>query len=347
MKALVTGGNGFLGRYIVEKLKAEDHDVRVIGRNKYPELEAQGVECLVCDIQDRINLSKACKDVDTVFHVAAKVGLWGPWEEFYRTNVIGTKNLLEACVQAGVKRFIYTSTPSVVSSGKDIVNGDESLPYPKHFTSNYPKSKSIAEKMVIEANNKKGLLTCSLRPHLLWGPRDNHLVPQILARAKQGKLIIVGKGDNVVDFTYVENAADAHILAAKHLEPGSAVAGQCYFISQDEPIGLWDFVNKVLDAHHVPRPKKKISLKTANVAASVLEFIYKTLPLSGEPRLTRFLAQQLATSHHFSLEKAKRDFNYTPSISIKEGIERLIREGTESSRNSGTATDQQNIHAMI
>lgn len=324
MKALVTGGGGFLGRYIVEKLVGRGDSVRVLGRNRYPELERLGIEAIQADLRDERAVIKACEKLDVVFHVAALPALWGRWKDFYGINVEGTEAVLAGCRAHGVPKLVYTSTPSVVFDRSDLRNADESRLYPSSYNCYYPQTKAMAEKLVMEANGRDGLLTTSLRPHLVWGPRDNHLIPKILERAKARQLFIVGDRSNRVDITYVENAADAHLQAADHLNAGSPVAGQVYFISQGEPVVLWDFVNRLLDRLGIPKITKTISHGAALGIGAVLEFVYTILPLKGEPRMTRFLASQLARSHYFDISRARRDFGYEPKISIAEGLERLV-----------------------
>ena len=324
MKALVTGGGGFLGRYIVEKLVARGDSVRVLGRRNYPELAGLGVDSVQADLRDPVAVTRACEKIEVVFHVAALPAVWGKWKEFYGINVEGTKNVLAGCKAHGVPRLVYTSTPSVVFDQSDLCNIDESYPYPNSYNCYYPATKAIAERMVIAANGRDGLVTTSLRPHLVWGPRDNHLIPKVLQRAKARQLFIVGDGFNKVDITYVENAADAHLQAADHLRAGSPVAGQIYFISQGEPVVLWDFINQLLERVGIPKVTKTISYRTAKVLGAVLETVHTFFALHREPRMTRFLAAQLAKSHYFDIAKAQRDFGYSPRITTAEGLDRLV-----------------------
>lgn len=324
MKALVTGGGGFLGRYIVERLLARGDSVRVLGRGRYPELERLGVESVQADLGDRGAVVEACRRIDVVFHVAALPTLWGKWKDFYGINVEGTKNVLIGCKAHAVPRLIYTSTPSVVFDQSDLRNVDETYPYPFRYNCYYPATKAMAERCVIDANGKDGLLTASLRPHLVWGPRDRHLIPRVLQRARTGRLFIVGDGTNKVDITYVENAAEAHLQAADHLNVGSPVAGQVYFISQGEPVLLWDFINQLLERLGIPKVTRAISYRTARLLGAMLETVHTLFSLRGEPRMTRFLAAQLAKSHYFDISKAKRDFVYSPRITTAEGLDRLV-----------------------
>lgn len=324
MKALVTGGGGFLGRYIVEKLVARGDKVRVLARGRYPEIDALGVESVQADLRDVKAVVAACEGVDTVFHVAAKTGLWGTRDEFYGINVNGTSHVLGGCLKHGVRRLVYTSSPSVVWRPGDLVNADESAPYPKRYNCLYPETKAEAEHVVLAANGLNGLMACVLRPHLIWGPRDTQLIPRIIERAKKGQLMRVGDGKNLVDITYVENAADAHLLAADRMKPGSRVAGQAYFITQGEPVNLWDWLRGLLERLGLPPVRRSISYGAAWMAGAMLEGLYALLRRDGEPKMTRFLAHQLATTHTFDISKARKELGYRPKIGTEEGLRRLI-----------------------
>lgn len=324
MKALVTGGGGFLGRAIVERLLARGDGVRVLARGRYPDLEGMGAETVQADLRDREAVLRACEGVDCVFHVAALAAIWGRWADFYSINVEGTKNVLAACQAQGVRRLVYTSTPSVVIGDSDLRRADESCPYPRRYNSYYAATKAVAERLVLSANGKGGLLTAALRPHLVFGPGDRHLVPRVLERARSGRLFRVGDGTNRVDVTYIENGAEAHLLAADHLRPGSPVAGQAYFISQGEPVVLWDFINELLTRLGMAKIERAISFRTARSVGTLLELLYGLFRLGGEPPMTCFLAAQLSRSHYFDITRAKRDFGYAPKITTAEGLERLV-----------------------
>lgn len=321
-KALVTGGGGFLGGAIVRLLLARGDSVRTLARGDYPELRALGAEPVRGDLADPSAVSRAVEGCDAVFHVAAKAGIWGRYDDYYRSNVEGTRHVLDACRAQGVRRLIYTSSPSVVFDGKDMQGVDASVPYASHFESFYPQTKAEAERLVLAANNAT-LATTALRPHLIWGPGDNHLIPRIIAKAKSGRLRRIGRDDHLVDTIYVDNAAEAHVLAADHLAPGSPVAGKAYFLSQGEPVPLWDLVNRILAAAGVPPVTRSVSPRVALLAGTVLEGLYRTLRLPGEPPMTRFLAHQLSTAHWFNIDAARRDFGYRPGVSIDEGLRRL------------------------
>lgn len=327
MHVLVTGGGGFLGRYICEQLLARGDSVRSFGRGAYPELEAIGIEVLRGNISDARAVSAACQGAECVFHVAARPGVYVQPEPYYTTNLAGTSQVIQGCREQGVPRLVYTSSPSVTFSGDCQENVDESVPlgldWLEQHRSYYSHSKALAEQNVLAANDEQ-LRTCALRPHLIWGPRDQHLIPRLIARARSGRLRRVGDGTNLVDMIYVENAAEAHLQAADALaEPDSPVAGKAYFLSQGEPVNCWQWIDEILALAELPPVGKSISYRAAWRAGAVLERAYRLLRLSGEPPMTRFLAAQLATSHWFDISAARQDFGYEPRVSTEEGMQRL------------------------
>ena len=322
MKALVTGGGGFLGGAVVRLLRQRGRDVRSLTRSAYPWLDEFGVEQCYGDLADPAAVEKAVAGVDMVYHVAAKAGVWGRYADFYATNVTGTENVLAACKRHGVRRLVYTSTPSVVHGGGDLEGADESVPYPKHFEAYYPETKAKAEQAVLAANGPD-LATVALRPHLIWGPGDPHLVPRLLARAREGKLRRIGSRPVKVDVTYIDNAADAHVLAGEKLTAGAACAGKAYFVSNGEPVELWAFVDRILAAAGLPPVSRTVSVWKAKLAGRVLEWVYRALRLPGEPPMTRFVASQMSTSHWYDISAARRDLGYEPRVSVEEGLRRL------------------------
>lgn len=319
-KILVIGGGGFLGSAIVKLLVQRKDHVRCFSRNRYPELTSMGIEQIQGDICDNTAMGQALRGVDLVFHTAAKAGIWGNYSDYYKTNVTGTQNVIAGCKKHNISRLIYTSSPSVVFNGSDMEGVNESVSYPAKFHAYYPKTKAIAEQYVIKAAGQ-GLMTIILRPHLIWGPRDKHFVPRIISRAKH--LIRVGNGKNLVDTVYIDNAADAHILAADGLEKNPKLSGNMYFISQGDPVPLWDMINHILKAAGLAPVKRCMPRRMAWLFGFILEFAYRTFNISGEPRMTRFLADELAKAHWFDISAAGKDLGYTPRISIKEGLRRL------------------------
>lgn len=297
--------------------------VRALLRRDHPQLAALGVEAVQADLRDAASVAAACQGVDTVFHVAGVAGIWGPWEHFYSINTLGTRHIIDGCRRHGVQRLIYTSSPSVTFDGTDQCGVDESAPYPAQWLCHYPHTKALAEQEVLRAHGREGLATCALRPHLIWGPGDRHLVPRLLARARAGRLRRVGAGTNLVDTVYVENAATAHLQAADALALDSPAGGRAYFISQGEPVNCWQWIDQLLALAGLPKVRKSISLAAAWRAGAALEGLWRLLRLDSEPPMTRFLAAQLGRSHYFDISRAQRDFGYAPRISTAEGLRRL------------------------
>lgn len=329
MNILVTGGGGFLGQALCRGLVERGHAVTSFNRGRYPELEAIGVRQIAGDLADRdaVLAAFAGRDgasFDAIFHNAAKAGTWGSYESYHRANVVGTDNVLHACRTHGIGKLVYTSTPSVTHRATHPVEAGtaDSVPYGDGFKAHYASTKTVAEKAVLAANGAS-LATIALRPRLIWGPGDNNILPRLVQRANAGRLRIVGDGGNLVDSTYIDNAAQAHFDAFDHLAPGTACAGRAYFVSNGEPRPIRDLVNSLLRAAGAPEVHKTLPFAAAYAIGVACEGLWHLLPLQGEPPMTRFLAEQLSTSHWYSMEPAKQDFGYVPKVSMAEGLERL------------------------
>ncbi|MEK6798315.1 MAG: NAD-dependent epimerase/dehydratase family protein [Planctomycetota bacterium] len=333
LKAMVTGGGGFLGGRIAQMLLDRGDAVRVLGRRHYPWLESGGAECVRGDVADSDVVRRACCGCDIVYHVAALTGIWGKPDDFWRTNVEGTRNVVEACFAGRVPKLVYTSSPSVVFGQEELCGVNESQPYPMEYLAAYPRSKAAAERIVLAAHGA-ALSTVALRPHLIWGPGDPHLIPRVIALAKAGQLRQVGNGKNLVDITFIDNAAEAHVLAGDAVGPEAACGGKAYFISQGEPVSLWPWLNGILRVVGVKPVHHTLSFRPAFALGACLEAVYLLLGVRHEPRMTRFLACQLAKSHYFDIQAARTDLGYRPSISTSEGVDRLtqwLRESSEPS----------------
>lgn len=331
MRVLVTGAGGFLGLAICRLLKARGDQVVGLQRSDSLVLRAMKIELQRGDLADASVVQRAAQGCDAVIHVAAKAGHWGRHADYYRANVVGTLNVLDACARHGIRRLVHTSTPSVVHAGQDLEGVDESLPYPARFHAHYPATKAQAERAVLEASSAS-LATVALRPHLIWGPGDNHLLPRILARARAGRLALVGP-PRLIDTVYIDNAAQAHLDALDRLQPQAACAGKAYFIAQGEPLDSGAMINRLLACAGLPPVTRRIPYRLAYVAGALMEWSWRLLRLGGEPLMTRFLANQLATAHWYDLSAARRDLGYAPAISLDEGMQRLsadLRPGRES-----------------
>lgn len=336
MKALVTGGGGFVGKELVRMLRARGDTVRVLARGDYPELRALGVETVRGDIADKAAVKQAALGMDVVFHVAAKAGIWGDAEEYEQSNVTGTQNVLDACVEGAVERLVYTSSSSVTFAGKDALDADESMPYPDKHLYDYGRTKAEAERRVLAANGTPHkdasgkklpsvLLTCSLRTPLVVGAGDPHILPRMVQRARIGKIAVLGSGENLVDITYVENAAHAHLLAADALaQPNPKPAGKAYFIANGSPVNPWKWINGLLREVGVPEITRRVPLGLAVAIGAVAEVIWRTFKLKGDPLMTRFAALQLATSRTYTLTAARTDLGYEPIVDDTEGTRRIV-----------------------
>lgn len=323
MRVLVTGGGGFLGQSIVSQLLSRGDSVSIIARSEYPELAQMGVTCFRGDLANADACAAAFVGQDAVIHAAAKAGVWGKQEEFVASNVTATRNVIAACLTSNVPKLVFTSSPSVTFDGSNVLKGGPNISYPRDFLAFYPETKARAEQMALAANSPQ-LRVTSLRPHLIWGPRDPHLIPRLVEAARTGRLKIVGDGRNQVDLTYVDNAAIAHLQALDALDRDDGPAGKPYFVSDDKPVVLWDWINTLLSELDIATVNVHVSPKVAYFAGGLLESTYRLLGLSGEPPLTRFVAQQLATSHWYDMEPAKRDFGYAPIVDPDVGFTKLL-----------------------
>ncbi len=322
MNVLVTGGTGFLGQAICRALVARGDHVASLARTRAPELDALGVEQHEGDLADLEPVLRAAKGRDAVIHTAAKAGAWGRLDAYYVANVRGTDHVLAACDMNGVRKLVYTSTPSVVHAGADLEGVDERMPYAPHYRAHYPATKKLAEQRVLAAN-APGLATVALRPHLIWGPGDRHLLPRIAQRARAGRLRFIGEPGKRIDVTYIDNAVDAHLAALERVAPGAACAGHAYFISDGEPVSTEGIVNSLLRAVGIAPEERRLPLPVARVLGALFETIYRAFGIEAEPPLTRFVVEQLSTSHWFDISAARRDLGYAPRVTVNEGLARL------------------------
>ena len=322
MKALVTGGGGFLGSHIVKALRA---------RGDYPDLRALGAETVRGDITDAAATASACAGIDVVFHTAAKAGGWGDPREYEAINVAGTQHVIDGCRKAGVPVLVHTSSPSVVHVDGDVEGADESIPYAEHFTAHYPRTKMLSEKLALAASDEK-LKVVALRPHLIWGPGDRHLLPRLVSRAKAGRLRRVGSGDPKCDTIYIDNCVQAHLLAADRLRAGAPLGGKAYFISDDQPVGLWTMANRMIGCAGLPPVTRSVPAGVAYAVGATLEAAHWLLRLDKEPVLTRFAATQMSNAQWFNIAAAKRDLGYAPVVSVEEGLRRLAAAEAALSR---------------
>ena len=333
---LVTGGGGFLGRALIRQLQAWGVRCRSYARGAYPALSAAGVEVHRGEITDLDALLKAATGCTAIFHVAALPGDAGPWHRYDQVNRVGTERVIEVCRRAGISRLIYTSTPSVAHGGGDLEGVDESIPYPEKFHAPYPATKAAAERLVLAANgeglsNGERLSTVALRPHLIWGPGDNHLIPRLIERGRKGRLRLLAP-EKLVDSVWIEDAAWAHLCAWCALDPEAPCAGRPFFISQGEPWPMGALINGILAAVGEPPVEKQISPRLARWVGTLCELAWKLLPLSGEPPMTRFLAEQLSTAHWYNIRAARELLAYQPKETVQSALDRLKTEWKDDKR---------------
>lgn len=320
-RLLVTGYGGFLGRSICRQLLAAGHHVRGLARNPYPELAALGVETRVGNAIHFDDCCNAVSGMDGVIHTAAIAGVWGPRATFEAINVDATNHLLKASIESGIKAFVYCSSPSVTFDGLPQSNINESVPYPTRWLCDYPRTKAIAERQVLATNGKDGMLTCSLRPHLIWGEGDPHLIPRLISRCQTGKLRCVGNGLNRIDTVHVDSAAQAHCMAMTALlQRQHQAAGRAFFITDGEPIGCWEWISLLLRGAGLEPPRKRISLRAAYAIGYLLELAFSALRIQEEPPMTRFVASQLGVDHFFSIDAAKKILGYQPIANREEKL---------------------------
>ncbi|KAI3468335.1 hypothetical protein Pfo_024998 [Paulownia fortunei] len=343
---VVTGGRGFAARHLVVMLiKYGMFSVRIADLGPTIKLdsdEENGIlgealksgraQYVSADLRDKSQVLKACQGAEVVFHMAAPDSSINNHQLHYSVNVQGTQNIIDACVELKIKRLIYTSSPSVVFDGvHGILNGDETLPYPAKHNDSYSATKAEGEALVIKSNGSNGLLTCCIRPSSIFGPGDKLLVPSLVAAARAGKSkFIIGDGNNMYDFTYVENVAHAHICAERALASEGMVAekaaGQAFFITNTEPIKFWEFMSLILEGLGYERPKIKIPASVMMPIAHMVELIYKLLGPYGMkvPQLTPSRIRLLSHSRTFDCSKANELLGYTPVVPLQEGLRRTI-----------------------
>ena len=320
-KVLVTGATGFLGKYVVEELVEHGYQVRAFGRNRAigQSLVNASVTFIQGDLTNQEDLTKACQEMDMVVHAGALSTVWGPWEDFYQTNVLGTKYVLEACREAKIERLVYVSSPSIYAAPRDQLDIKESDAPQENRLNNYIRSKLASEKLFKDYPDVSSVI---LRPRGLFGIGDTSILPRVLNLSQKIGIPLIGDGRQLMDMTCVENVALAIRLA---LETPQA-AGEVYNITNGEPRAFRNLIEETLRGLGYPIRYRKIPAPLVSAISSILEFIYKNLKLKGEPALTRYTYYLLRYSQTLDISKAERDLGYRPKITISEGIEQYVQD---------------------
>lgn len=320
-KVLVTGATGFLGKYVVEELVEHGYQVRAFGRNRAigQSLVNASVTFIQGDLTNQEDLTKACQEMDMVVHAGALSTVWGPWEDFYQTNVLGTKYVLESCREAKIERLVYVSSPSIYAAPRDQLGIKESDVPQENRLNNYIRSKLASEKLFKDYPDVSSVI---LRPRGLFGIGDTSILPRVLNLSQKIGIPLIGDGRQLMDMTCVENVALAIRLA---LETPQA-AGEVYNITNGEPRAFRNLIEETLRGLGYPIRYRKIPAPLVSAISSSLEFIYKNLKLKGEPALTRYIYYLLRYSQTLDISKAERDLGYRPKITISEGIEQYVQD---------------------
>jgi nucleoside-diphosphate-sugar epimerase len=316
---VVTGATGFLGRRVSAALVERGERVRALGRrfDGFPALDPSRCERRAVALEDERALTDAFRGADYVIHSAAHTAAWGPREDFVRVNVIGTRHVLEAARAAGVRRVVHVSSATVVFGDRDKRGAKEDERRPARFLSHYSETKALAEDVV---RNATGVEWVIVRPRAIFGPGDTTILPRLCARAEQGKLRILGDGRNVQDLTYVDNAADALLLA----RDAPRASGHSYLISNGDPVVLWDFIAACLEGLGIAPPVRHVPAPVAFALGGALEVLHRVLPRLGEPPVTRYLVSLLTRDQTLDISAARHDLGYRPRIDMSEALARTV-----------------------
>jgi nucleoside-diphosphate-sugar epimerase len=320
MRVLVTGASGFLGRAVARRLAEAGHVVAALVRNSDDALTTLDIEQLTGDITSLDAVIAAAAGCDAVVHCAARTLPFGRIDEYYDTNVRGTDNVLAACEIGGVRKLVFTSCAGVVIDRDDLNGVNETQRIPAQAPTVYLATKALAERRVLAANGAE-IATVALRPHLLWGPGEARWLPRIAALAKAGRLRLFGEPGKKIDSCYIDNAADAHLAALDRIEPGAAIAGKAYFITQGEPASVEGFINGLLRAAGYPTETRRLSALLTRVLASSAPLRRRVT--GANPLLTADSLALLGHAAWFNISAARRDLDYAPRVGMSEGLARV------------------------
>ena len=319
--AFVTGGSGFIGGALIERLRREGWDVRALARSDRAaeRVHSLGAEPVMGDLDDRDSLRAGAEGCEVAFHAAAKVEDWGDPADFERLNVRGTQNVIDACREAGVGRLVHVGTEAALMAGQPLVNVDESAPLRPDSPALYSSSKAKAEQLVRDANGN-GLETVVVRPRFVWGRGDSSLLPQIIEMVRSGRFRWVGGGRHLTATTHVDNTVEGLWLGATR-----APAGGVYFVTDGEPVVFREFLTRMLGTQGVTVPDKSVPPGVARAAAAAAERIWRVLGRPGSPPLTRFAVWVSSQECTIDISRAERELGYRPATSREDGLAELSR----------------------
>ena len=317
MRVLITGGTSVIGLAVAERLLARGDDVTTLARRSGP--AGRNVNERLGDITDNEALAQAVEGCQSVIHLAAKVDVIGPWHEFERVNVEGTRRLLLAAQTAGVGRFVHVSSPSVANDGRSLIGAGAGPADPNSTRGHYATTKALAEQLALQ-HRPGGPAVVAIRPHLVWGPSDRQLTERIVDRARSGRLAIIGSGGALIDTTYLDNAADALVAA---LDRAEELAGRALVVSNGEPRPVAELLTRIAAAGGQPPPRLRIPRRVAFVAGMAIERLWSAQGRTDDPPMTSFLAEQLATAHWFDQRSTREALKWKPAVSLDEGFRRL------------------------
>ena len=324
-RVVVTGGTGVVGSAAVRALRAQGHDVVSLQRSDAPAWMLDlGVQAVRGDVTDADAVGRALAGADGVVHAAARVEITGPWAEFERINVDGTRVVIDAARTAGVRRCVVVSSPSVAHAGRALVGSGADPADPQRARGNYSRSKAMAESLALAANDDAFAVT-AVRPHLVWGVGDSQLTARIVARARVGRLVIVGSGAALIDTTYIDNAGTALAAALARAED-PRVRGQAFVVSNGEPRTVAEMLTRIARAAGAREPRRHVPYAVAYAAGRALETVWERGDRPGEPPITAFLAEQLATAHWFDQRRTREALAWRPEVGLEEGFARLAAD---------------------
>lgn len=331
MKTLITGATGFVGGALARRLHAQSADVTALGRHPIAgkQLQEDGIRFLRADLADKQAITAACAEQDIVFHCGAFCSPWGPYRDFYASNVTGTEHIIHGCQEHDVSRLIYVSTPSLYFTYDTRLNVSERDPLADKQVNFYTQTKLLAEKAIDSAQHA-GLPVITIRPRAIFGPGDRTILPRLISRLEQGRLPIIGDESNLIDLTYIDNVVDALLLCAN---APSSTLGKKYNITNGEPVNLWHMVQRLCTELNLPYPRQKIPFRLAFMLAWGMEIASRTLLNNKEPLLTRYTVSVLAKSATLDISAARRELGYKANVSVEEGVERFVAWWVESSKN--------------